>query len=321
MATLNRQSKRGALIAEAVVASFLLVFAFLAATSLFDASLRWESQSSNLRHAALVAERKMEEIRALSARVPSGSTFAEHIDSIINSSHEPYDDAPGFTFSVTVLANRHKKVETSGVTPTDGVHSPNSTFYTEPTNPNATRRHLPPPSGPPYGAIDPDGDFQRNSTYNTYPYSRAMPNTYRLVKVTVNYSANSSYDLVSLIGDPILPAARIEPNTNQTVNVELLEGSTSIHLTGTAVLGVKVKTLNGSIVEDVSCLWGIHPTKGDGTVDLFALDGAGTRVRVVPRTQAFGFPPLSKAGTTVVVTPQIRYGGIKANAESAEIRL
>lgn len=315
---MNRSSSSGILIVEAVVASFLMVFAFLASAALFDASLRWESQSSNTRLAALVAERKMEELRALCSQVPSGVTFADHADATLGGSHSPYPDSPGFEFTVTILPNSHNSVPTSGETPDNGVHSPCSTVFTRPTNPMSTDR-----VNPPYPLIDPPtspfneaGDFQKNGFYSTFPYSRAMPNSHRLVQVTVNYGSGGGrrFDLVSLISDPILTPVTTTPNVNQTASVVRTAGSSSLTSSGSfAEYEIRVTTQNGSRVEDVSAIWSVHPL-ATGTVDIFCLNAAGTKVRV--RRNKY-----SRNSTTAVLFPKIRYHSVEARATSEDISL
>lgn len=315
MASLNgfhsRRLLSGVLVVEAIVACFLMVFAFAASASLFDASLRWESSSSNIRKATLLAERKMEEIRARSSLVPAGSTFADHIDDIISGPHPAYSDSPGFDFDVRVLDNEHRIVPTSGLTPSNGVHSPCSTFFTRPTNPGSLSR-----AAQPY-AFDDEGDFQKNARYETFPYSRAMPNTFRLVQVTVSYGSggNQEMQLISLIGDPILPPRRVTPpaeNLNNTLRVELESGPPNLNsVNAVADYRIVVTTANGSVVEDVSALWSIHPLSS-GTADIFPLNASGTRVRISRNN-------LSRGGTSFRLFPQIRYEGIEARATSAVI--
>ena len=300
---------------EAVVAAFLMVFAFAASASLFDASLRWESQSANLRKAAFLAERKMEEIRAKASAVPSGANFAAHLDTIIGGTHAPYPGSPGFKFEVSTLPNTHLEVETSGYTPTPGVHSPSSTLFTAPDNPGSVDRSTPvylfdndPNVGP--------GDFQKNNFYDTYPYSRSMDRSYRLVQVRVNYGSglDQHLDLVSLIGDPILPPEKPASNMNVTATVVRTSGPANLTSSGAAAeYEIRVTTANGSRVEDVSAIWSIYPLTS-GTVDIFALNAAGTRVRVTRS-------PLTRNGTSVRLFPQIRYEGIEARALSGNIGL
>lgn len=308
---MRRFTPSGILIVEAVVAAFLMVFAFLASASLFDASLRWESQSGNTRLAALIAERKMEELRAQCSLVPSGTTFAAHADAVLAGPHLPYSESPGFTFTVRVLPNSHDTVSTSGETPDDGVHSPCSTVFTRPTNPASTDR-----TNPPYPLIDPPtspfneaGDFQKNGFYSTYPYSRAMPNSYRLVQVTVNYGTGGGrrFDLVSLISDPIPPPP---------LNFEVVRTAGNSALPGTGSFSeyeIRVTAQNGSQVEDVSAVWSVHPL-ATGTVDVFCLNASGTKVRV--RRNSY-----SRNGTTAVLFPQIRYHSVEARATSEDISL
>jgi hypothetical protein len=313
---LKERRSSGVLIVEAIIAAFLMVFAFAASASLYDASLRWESQSGNLRKAALLAERKMEEIRALCSQVPSGTTFAAHADAVIGAAHPAYPDAPGFDFTVQTLPNRHQPVLTSGFTPDDGVHSPCSTLFTRPDNPGTVDRTVPAYAIDGNTPFDRAGDFQKNNAYETYPYSRAMNNSFRLVRVTVNFGTNGgrTIDLVSLIGDPILPPAKPASNINVTANVVLVNGSSSLTTAGSfAEYELRVTTAGGSQVEDVSALWSVHPLS-NGTVDIFCLNAAGTRVRVTRNN-------LSRPGTSAVLFPKIRYEGIEARATSGSINL
>lgn len=302
------------LLAEAVVASFLMIFAFLASASLYDASLRWEAGSASLRRATLLAEQKMEEIRARASSYSPPATFASHLDGIISGPHPPSPEAPDFRFAVRALDNTHRTVASSGLTPSDGVHSPCSTFFTRPGNPGSTDR-----SASPYAASDPGGDFQRNVTYESYPYSRRMSRSFRLVQVTVSYGVGyeQKVDLISLIGDPILPPARPAAgadNLNLTLNVIRESGSVDLSAPGAeAVYRIDVTTDSGTKVEEVSALWSIHPLSS-GTADIFALDASGLRVRVTRSAD-------SKAGTTFRLFPQIRYEGVEARATSDAITL
>ncbi|MCA9775367.1 MAG: hypothetical protein KC800_01565 [Candidatus Eremiobacteraeota bacterium] len=308
----ERQSVTGSLLVEAIVASFLMVFAFLASASLYDGSLKWETRSSNLCRATLLAERKMEELRARTSVIPSGSTFALVADAAIDGSHPPYPDSPGFTFEVETLPNEHKKVQTSGFIPKNGVISPGSNFSTEPLNPGSQGH-----GNPPYGPLDPDGDFQKNATYSTYPYSRRMPNTYRLVQVTVRFGDRSlqMVRLISLLSDPILPPARpTGDNLNNTLKVVKESGPTNLTADdSSAIYRIEVTTSSGATVEDVSAIWSIHPLSS-GTADIFTLDASGTRVRLTRND-------LSLDGTKLRLYPRIRYEGIEARAESEEIGL
>ena len=315
LATRDRTAKSGGfLVVEAIVACFLFVFAFAASAALFEASLRWVGQSSNYRQAGFLAERKMEEIRASVSQIPSGLSFSQHLDSILSGPHPPYDGFSEFEFEVELLDNEHKVVESSGFKPDDGVHSPCSAFYTRPDTPTSVSR-----TAAPY-ANDPEGDFQKNATYSTYPYSRSMPDSYRLVQVRVTFgeSARQNVELISLIGDPIsppkLPANSSDDNLNVAVRVVRESGPADLtSSTASAVYHIEVTTQSGSKVDDVSAIWSIYPISS-GSVDIFPLDAAGTRVRVSRN----GF---SSAGTSVRLFPQIRYESIEARALSEEIRL
>lgn len=308
------------------MASFLMVFAFLASASLYDAALRWESQSGNMRKATLVAERKMEELRAVSAQVPSGQSFADYFDSLIPSGPESID---GFDVTTTVLPNHHEKVKTSGYTPPDGFYSPCSTLYTEPDNPGSTSRNAAPYNFDSGTLFDPAprgaGDFQLNNLYQTYPYSRTMNKTYRLVKVSVNYGARNGQpvELVSVIGDPILPLKTPPPTAGYPTDPPDIDFSMKV--TPAGVFGLAglnnfldfsftLTAANGSVIEDAACLWGVHPLSS-GTGDLFVMDGIGSKVRV--RRSA----DLSRNGTKIILFPKVRYRGVDVRATSSDIQL
>jgi hypothetical protein len=295
-----------------VIASFLMIFAFLASVALYDASLRWESGSSNIRRATLLAERKMEEIRAQASLVTSG-TFAGGIDAILAAIPRPfyYPEAPEIAIYVDPLDNIHHRVQTSGLKPPNGVISPCSSFYTKPLNPGS-RDYAPAP----YGTLDPEGDFQINASYETYPYSREMPDSYRLVQVTVQYGPADDQKavLISLIGDPIMPPVR-SGALDSVVKVVRESGPANLTSLGdAAIYRIEVTASNGTKVSDVSALWSLDSAHG-GTVDIFRLDAKGTRVRVTRD------PDYSVSGTTAVLSPQVRYEGIQARAASGEIGL
>ena len=294
---------RGILIAEAVVASFLMLFAFAAAAALFDAALRWESDSGNYRKAGLVAERKMEELRAQASDIGAGGTFAGRIDGLIGGPHPDYLDAPGFTITVTSLPNRHLTIPANGLTPSDGVHSPCSTFFTAPGPPGAPH------------PFDPNGDHQRNRTYATYPFSRPMPQSYRLVQVSVAYGNGPpprTFELVSLIGDPLPPASNVVPNVNSSVVVTRTgPGGTLTPSNPTTTFDVAVQTASGAIVEEVSAIWNITPTS-TGSGRLFTLDPNGTQCRLE-------LGPSPYAGTEISVAARVRYRGVEAIGTSANV--
>jgi hypothetical protein len=294
---------RGILIAEAVVASFLMLFAFAAAAALFDAALRWESDSGNYRKAALVAERKMEELRAEASDISSGDNFANHIDSLIAGPHADYPDAPGFSITVTPLDNVHRTITANGRTPGDGVHSPCSSFFTDPA-----------PVGLPH-PFDPTGDHQLNQIYHTYPYSRPMPRSYRLVQVSVAYGGGTNprtFELVSLIGDPLMPPNPTVPNVNNSVVVSRVGPNSDISSASpSATYTVSVVTNSGAIVEEVSALWNITP-RSTGSGDLFTLDPNGTSCRL-------DLGPAPYAGTEISLAARVRYRGVEAIGVSAPV--
>lgn len=284
--------QRGILIAEAIVASFLMLFAFVASASLFDAALRWEADSGNYRKAALVAERKMEELRAASADIAVGEAFADQIDALIAADHDEYDDAPGFAITVTALPNTHRVIPANGLTPTDGVHSPCSSFFTAPG-----------PAGAPH-SFDNRGDHQINRVYHTYPYSRPMPRSFRLVQVTVEYGGGvnpRTFELVSLIGDPLLV-----PTTTGSGPVKVTRVGSNSDLNSSnpnATFNQNLQTQSGAIVEEVSAIWNITPTS-TGAGKLFTPNPNGTSCRLDRRTPAF-------ADTEITLAARVRYRGVE----------
>ncbi len=291
---------------EAIMASFLMALAFLIAVRLYGAALQWEASTGKIRQASQLAEQKMEEIRARSLLVPSGTTFAAHLNGIVAGAHPPYPEGPNFRFEIRKLRNRHETVSSSSLTPEDGVHSPASSFFTRPAAGTV-----------PY-PTDPEGDFQRNATYESFPYSRHLPNSYELIEILVRWNTDPSDQvrLISLIGDPILkPRATTGANVNQTVRVVRVSGPSNLTSAGaSAVYRIEVTTDNGSRVQDVSAIWQLHPYN-TGYADLFTLDASGSQVRVT-RSAA-----LSRNGTQIRLYPQIRYHGIEARAVSETISL
>lgn len=296
---------RGMLLMEAIMASFLMVFAFLAAVKLYGASLQWEASTGKVRLATLVAERKMEEIRAQSAQIPSGSTFRAHLQGLTNGTDSSYADAPGLIVNAKRIDITHEEVDSSGLTPTEEIHSPSSTFYTEPNG----------GTGPPYPS-DPLGDYQLNATYESYPYSRRMPHSFRLIQVTVRWGTgvNDNVKLLSLIGDPVPPRKNTgATDFNETAVIVKESGPNNLTGATPAVYTLEVTARDGAVVEDVSVLWGIDPD-GDGTADLFALNAAGTRVRVTR-------PASAESGQQFRLLAQVRYKGVEARARSEWITL
>lgn len=287
---------RGVLIVEAIVAAFLMLFAFAASSSLFDASLRWESESGNSRRAALVAEKKMEELRALSAVVPSGSSFADVLSGLTGPQAE-YPEAPGFAMDVQIIDNAHRPVATSGLTPTDGVHSPCSSLFT---------------AVPTVASNPPDGNPQLNNAYSTYPYTRTLDRGLQMVQVTVTYAGGArTFRLISLVGDPITPF-----DSTPDVVVTQVSGPSSLNdFTTAAEFRAQVVTGSGSEPEDVTILWGVT-LDSTGSLTFLPLDSSGRTVRVKRRS-------ITPLGTNAQVKVQalVRYGGQEAVGSSDPLLL
>ncbi len=298
MAGAPLRGDRGGLLLEAVLAAFLMIFAFATAATLFDGAVRWEAEAANARRASMIAERKIEELRALTAAVPGGASFAGVLSGHLATVSE-YPDDPGFTVKVEELKNEHRPVQTSGLTPDDGVHSPCSSLFT----------------AIPTAALDsnaPDGNPQLNNKYNTYPYTRHLPRSLRLIQVTVTYSAGEkSLRLVTLLGDPIIPF----DNTPDVI-VSKVSGPNNLNdLTTPAVYTAQVVTANGSRPEDVTIFWSTS-LDSTGSLNCLPLDSTGRRVRVTRRSVT-----PTGVGARAKVQALVRYGGQEAVGESAEIQL
>ena len=302
----------GALLAEAVVASFLLIFAFLAASSIYDASLRWSQETTQYSEAALLAERKMEEIRCLISPGASGS-LRENLDAIIED-HETsfYSDAPDYKVEVKRIDYVHTGVKSPVyvhtaklLIPEKGVISPCSSLFTKPDNDNVKVRSL---TSPPY-LPDPRGDYQRNETFLSYPYSRDFTDSYGLVRVRVSFAAGyqKHFELISLVGDPTIGAKPADPDINKTVTIV---GPDSLGSAGSADdFEIKVVNANKDTVTDVSAKWSFP-----AVLEVFALNAKGNKVRVTNNSDPENNPEYA------VLSATIRYNGLEARANK-EIRL
>ncbi len=243
----------------------------------------------------MLADKVMEELRARSAVVPSGQTFDTVLAGLAGP--QPADaDAPGFSIDVSLLPNTHRPVVSSGLTPTNGVHSPCSSFFTQ--VPTVTDN-------------EPDGNPQLNNEYNTYPYSRHLSRSLQLVQVTIRWGASQEYRMVSLLGDPVTPFAPA-----RTVEVTRVAGPNSLNdFTTSAEFTAQVVTSSGSRPQDITVLWGLSLDSG-GSLVFLPLDSSGRRVRVTRRAlTALG------TGTQARVQALVRYGGQEAVGFSDPISL
>lgn len=294
----------GSLLVEAVIAGFLLVFAFATAASLFDASLSWESNSGNARKAMFVAEKAMEDLRARTANIPKDSSFNQELLTAMGDLGE-YEEAPGFEIKAELLANKNTAIKSSkpAVTPSDGVHSPCSSFYTIPLSIAA----VPPLENPP------NNNPQLNNAYATYPYSRSIDKSLGLVQITVSYGGDRSIRLISLLGDPIL-------NTNSgakaVVQVTRVSGDGILTAGKTEVYKAQLNTYKGTIVDNVTVLWSVSIDSGS-YLHLLPTNSTGTRVEVKRRMDT------APAGSnyTAKVQALVRYAGQEITGESQVISL
>lgn len=289
----------GALLVEAIIASFLMLFAFAVAASLFDASLSWEAGSSNARRAIFVAQKKMEELRASSAKISSGSSFLSTLNSLMVTNVE-YSEAPGFKITTTILKNSHKPVHSSGNLPTDGLHSPCTSFFT--TIPTVAKNL-------------PDGNPQYNNTYATYPYSRHLNESAALVQVTVAYGANEHVALISLLTDPIaltpIPPKKAKIVITRTSGSAMLANGTDVSLYSAQLI-----TAGGATVANPTILWTVA-LGSSGSLRLLPKDSSGSAVEVRRRIDVT--PP--GAGANAKIQALIRFGGWELTGLSEDISL
>lgn len=221
-----------------------MLFAFAASAALFDAALRWESNGTNLRRAAMVADKRMEELREWAVTGGSGTTFPTDAEWMTESTRvTSYPEAPGFEIEVNPYVPQYAELLSSGVVPEQGFHSPCSSLYTlAPDDPGG----VPNPSG-----LDPflDNNPQYNYAYKSYPYSRRLDNSYRMVEIVISYGSGTSplqYRLISLIGDPI-------PGGSANVSVSPSGGSYQANV-----------SVGGRTVPDMVVHWGSPLTPGTG---------------------------------------------------------
>lgn len=241
----KRQRSRAILIAESIVAAFLMLFAFAASAALFDAALRWESSGANLRRAAMIADKRMEELRQWVKGAGSSTTFPTDAEWAAQAaSITSYDEAPGFEIEVTATLPKYAQLLNTTITPPDGFHSPCSSLYTPAPG---TAGGVPNPS-PNVPFLDDHPQF--NHRYKSYPYSRSVHDSYRLVEVVVKYGAGPNpqeYRLISIIGDPL-------PAGPATVNVTAITG-------GQYQAAVSA---GGRVVPDMVIDWGNPIDPGNG---------------------------------------------------------
>lgn len=272
------RSPKGTLLVEAIVASFLFLFAFIAATQLFDASLRWESSSTNERLAALVAERRMEDLRGWVGQQCKTTGF----NSLNWASKEVVDEddseLPGFLITVNTssqMEHTPARPLTGRADPPPGFHSPCSTLYAQAAA---------------------GEDQQQNQVWGTFPYSRDMSNSARLVQVTVTWGDGShEYRLVSVLSDSIEPA--VAPSTDFTTSPVVISGPASVSTGSTADYSVEVRLASSAPIPDVTTLWAILPTSA-GAASLRPLDSSGRTVRLTRASDG-----------AIVLVAKVRYRG------------
>jgi hypothetical protein len=283
MDPLRRSHPRGVLIVEAVVAAFLMIFAFAAASTLFHSALQWEAQSGNVRRAALIAQKKIGEIRAWSEEYHSSHAFDEGWTSPITGIQADYAEAPGFEIEVIADQPHYDSIPSTGDTPPDGMYSPTSHFW----------------SPPPASAALPN-DFenpQKNPDYATFSRVRTFNASYRRVQVIVRYGNGGSREFraVTLVGDPITPASSGEPS----ISISRSAGPASVGPGDAADYSVTI-SLGGHDLDDMVCLWGVDP-ESTGSLIVKPLDSNGRGARIIR-------PTWGNAGTSRLAV-RIRYRG------------
>jgi hypothetical protein len=269
-----------------------MIFAFAASTSLFHAALQWESQGGNVRKAALVAEKKIGEIRAWSEEHHATHPFDDGWAPPITGPQTDYPEAAGFAIEVIANLPTYEANPNTGATPLDGLYSPTSHFW------------MPPPVVP-----NLPGDFenpQKNQIYSTFSRVRTFERSVRRVQVIVRYGANGAREFrtVTLIGDPITPG-------NPTITFNRIGGGANVSAGNPADYEVNVE-VGGHNVDDVVCLWGVDPLS-TGAVLVKPKDSNGRQARVFR-------PNFGNAGTTRLAV-RLRYRGREYTAFSESINV
>lgn len=269
---------KGTLLVEAVVACFIFLFAFIAATRLFDASLRWESTSTNERLAALVAERHLEDLRGWVSQGCKTTGFSNLNWASQESVDQSDPESPDFLVTVATsdqVQHTPARPGSGRVTPPPGFYSPCSTLY-------ATA---------PAGA-----DQQQHPLWQTFPYSRDLTDSARSVQITVTWGDGShNYRLVSILADSIEPAA--SSSVDFTTSPVIINGPGSVTEGSSADYTVQIRLPSNAPIPDVTALWSIRPTSA-GAASLRPLDSSARSVRV---TRASSGP--------IVLIAKVRYRG------------
>ncbi len=293
MAALKRATWQGVLLVEAVVAAFLMLFAFAAASSLFDASLRWEASSANLRRAALLAEREIGRIRAWSLEAHQNSSFNGGWGAVTGI--RPTDpESPGFEVEVLADLPHYGRNATTGEVAPPGVYSPTSHFWAPllfPTEPPLPATFLNP---------------QKDERYQTYARVRSFPGSFRRVQVIVRYgeAGEKEYRAVTLVGDPIAPI-------NPVLRFQRVSGPSSLGPGAAADYSVSLTDgAGGHAIEDIVALWSADP-RGTGALVIKPLDANGRKARVFRDTHA-------TAGQTRLAV-RVRYRGQEVSGFSDPI--
>lgn len=250
-----------------------MIFAFAVSAMLFNAALQWEARSDSVRQAAFLAERKLGEIRAWSEEYHATHPFDDGWSPPITGIQSGFVGSSGFEIEVMADQPTYGRSPTSGLTPPAGMYSPTSHYYLLSGEPNK----------------------QRNTEYSTYPYTRDLSSSYRRVQVIVRYGTNNSREFraVTLVGDPLTKPSNLQ------ITITPTSGGGGVSPGNPLEYEVRVN-VNGHVVRDVVCLWGVIPTS-TGTVQLTPLDPNGRTVRVT--RPSFGNP-----GTTRL-SARIRYRG------------
>ncbi len=238
-----------------------MLFAFAAAGQLFDASLRWESDATNRRRAAMVAERKMGDLRAWAEDYFSTHSFDDGggWSSQVGGPFS-YPDAPGFEIMVAASPAQYLTPNPIKPNPPPGFYSPSSHF------------HWVAPALP--------ANQQRHPLWLTYPYSRDVSESMRRVEITVNYGNNNSrqYQLVTVISDPI-SRPRPTPSVQYPQEPVRILGPGNISVGNPAEYQAELILPNGQPITDVTFLWWIEPVS-TGAVTLLPMDPQANQVRI-----------------------------------------
>lgn len=281
--------RRGLALPEAIIAIFILVAGFVVTAALFHTALRYVGIIERQALAVVLAEQKIEEIRAWSRRV-HGTGGSESFSS--NASWSAYD-------GVTEPAPDRPEIEISVSAEPDNLFSPSSQF-------ERAR----------FSAQENEGDKVNPAAVG----EKVLPGSVRRVEVTVSWGAapGDRLSLLTYVGDPFRD---IDPDT--AVVVTQISGGSVLAPNAQARFRATVVDTSGQVIPDAIFTWYIDPdASGNGTLEFDADDSDTATFRNVVMLEVEGGTPIpSHTGDRVRVGARVRVGGVEAVGWGPELSL